>query len=115
MRLYMTKKERDELRSLQSTFLSILSDEHASAEGKRTASEQVFALSGALMSPLLPSGIVRNVLMIGFIAIGILAFLTPYKWLFLSFFVALAYSPRVVGELSVLSGRVQRINETSRQ
>ena len=115
MRFYMTKKEQDELRSLQSTFLSVLSDERASAEEKRTASEHVFALAGALMSPLLPTGVIRNALMFGFVAVGILAFLTPYKWLFLSFFVALAISPRVVGELSVLSGRKQRINATRTQ
>ena len=111
----MTTRERDEIRSLQSTFLSILDDEHASAEDKKTASEQLFILSGALLSPLFPSGIIRNVLMIGFVALSVLAFLTPYKWLFLSFLIALSFSPRVVGELSVLSGRMRRINENCRQ
>ncbi|MCY4654761.1 MAG: hypothetical protein OXC95_16555 [Dehalococcoidia bacterium] len=109
MRLYMTKKERDELVSLQSTFLSILNDEHASEEEKRAASQQVAALSGALLSPLLPIGIVRNVLMFMFFLIGIFAFLTPYTWLSLSFLPALVFSPRVMGELAYRSGRVQRV------
>ena len=60
MRLYLTRKERDELRSLQSSYLSILNDERASDEQKEIASEQVQTITGALLSPLFPTGIVRK-------------------------------------------------------
>ena len=84
---------------MQKSFQNILDDENSSVAEKQMARDQIAKLSGVLLSPLFPSGIVRIVLMIGLVALGFLAFLTPYEWLFWSFFVALAFSPRIMGEV----------------
>ena len=100
MRFYMSKKERDEIKGLIYSFEVILNDINSSTEEKQAAEYQIVSLSGILLSPLFPTGIFRNILMISFFALGFLAFLTPYEWLFWSFFIALAFSPRIVGELA---------------
>lgn len=99
MRIYMPTTERNALLEMQKTFQKVLHDDNASVAERQIASEQVARLSGLLVSPLLPSGIIRNVLMLGFVTLGFLAFLTPYEWLFWSFFIALAFSPRIMGEV----------------
>ena len=115
MRFYMSTKERDSLLELMKTFQNVVDDEGSTFKEKQIASEQITNLSGLLMSPLFPPGIVRNVLMIGFVALGFIAFLTPYEWLFWSFFIAPAFSPRIVGEVAHGSGRLARIMGTSKQ
>lgn len=95
----MPTTERNALLEMQKTFQKVLHDDNASVAERQIASEQVARLSGLLVSPLLPSGIIRNVLMLGFVTLGFLAFLTPYEWLFWSFFIALAFSPRIMGEV----------------
>lgn len=106
MRFYISKKERDEIKGLIENFEGILNDEISSAEEKQVAEDQIIKLSGILLSPLFPAGILRIVLMLSFFALGFLAFLTPYEWLFWSFFIALAFSPRIVGEMAFLRGRM---------
>ena len=102
----MSKKERDEIMGLIVNFESILNVENSSVEEKQEAKHQINKLSEVLLSPLFPEGIIRNVLMIGFFALGFLAFLTPHEWLFWSFFIALVFSPRIVGELAFRYGRM---------
>lgn len=63
------------------------------------------AVAGRLLSPWLPYGVWRKVAMLGFFALGWMAFVTPYEWLFWSFLVCLAFSPRVVGMTAVWAGR----------
>ena len=104
MRFYMPKKERDTLMRVLDLHQQILSAEGASAEDRERAEEQIAIISGMLVRPLFPTGFVRNVLMVGFVVIGILAFLSPYEWLFWSFFIALAFSPRIVGGLAFRCG-----------
>lgn len=101
----MSKKERDEIKGLIVNFEGILNDAKSSAEEKQVAEHQIEKLSGLLLSPLFPTGIIRNFFMIGLFALGFLAFLTPYEWLFWSFFISLAFSPRIVGELAFRYGR----------
>ena len=105
----MSKKERDELHKLMDYFDIILNNENSSVEAKEMAEYRKAEISGLLLSPLLPIGIVRNILMMGFFAIGVLAFLTPYEWLFWSFFVALAFSPRIMGEIFHGLGRIKGV------
>ena len=100
MRLYMSEKERDELFGLLGLNQKLLNCEDASAEDKQRAEDQIVIISGMLLSPLFPTGLARNVLMIGFFVLGVLAFITPYEWLFWSFFIGLAFSPRITGELA---------------
>lgn len=102
----MPKREREEFNGMMDSFQNILNDENSSTEDKQTAELQIAKFAGVLASPLFPTGIIRNVLMIVFFALGILAFLTPYEWLLWSFFIALAFSPRIVGELSFRYGRM---------
>ena len=108
MRLYIQKKDRDALVGAMGSFENILNDKSSSAEEKQTAELQIASISGALLSPLFPTGITRNVLMLGCFLLGFLAFLTPYEWLFWFFFIALTFSPRIVGELAYLGGCVAR-------
>ena len=70
----MSKKERDEIRGLIENFEVILNDEISSAEEKRVAEHQINKLSGMLLSPLLPAGIIRIVLMLGFLLLVFLRF-----------------------------------------
>ena len=102
----MSKKERDELLKLVDNFDYILNDDDSSAEEKEEAKYHKIRISGLLLSPLFPIGIIRNILMMGFFVIGFLAFLTPYEWLFWSFFIALAFSPRIVGEITHGLGKI---------
>ena len=102
----MSKKERDEIKGLIVSFELILNDENSTDEEKQVAEHHTVNLTGVLASPLFPTGIIRNVLMIGFFALGFFAFLTPYEWLFWSFFIALAFSPRIVGELAYKYGKM---------
>ena len=102
----MSKKERDELHKLMDGLDIILNNENSSEAVKEMAEYHKAAISGYLLSPLFPIGIIRNILMTGFFAIGFLAFLTPYEWLFWSFFIALAFSPRIVGKIIHVSGRI---------
>ena len=111
----MSTKERDALQEMMKTFQEIVDDGGSTLEEKQIASEQITRLSGRLASPLFPSGIVRIVLMLGFVGLGFLAFLTPYEWLFWSFLIALAFSPRIMGEVVHGSGRLTRILGTSKQ
>ena len=66
------------------------------------------AVAGRLLSPWLPYGVWRKVAMLGFFALGWMAFVTPYQWLFWSFLVCLAFSPRLMGMAAIWSGRWQR-------
>ena len=111
MRLYISKKSRDEVLGLMDSFQNVLNDKKSNAEEKEAAELQLASLAGVLISPLFPTGITRNVLMIGCFTLGFLAFLTPYEWLFWFFFIALVFSPRIVGELAYLTGRVWAGNQ----
>ena len=105
MRLYMSRQEKETLDACFALHNKFLNEEGISAEDKRRSEEQIALITGTLLSPLLPIGLVRKVLMFGFFALGVLAFLTPYEWLFWSFFIGLTFSPRIVGELAIRLGR----------
>ena len=100
VRLYLPRRHRDDLSRMLSFWQGVENEETASAEDKREAELQQAAIAGLLLSPILPTGLIRNILMFGFFVVGTLAFLTPYQWLFWSFFIALAFSPRIVGTVS---------------
>ena len=104
MRLYIPKQERDKLLAFLNLQQAILKDESLSSDLRQEAEDQMAIISGMLLSPLFPAGFLRNALMIGFCALGVLAFLTPYEWLFWSFFIGLTFSPRIVGEMAVRLG-----------
>ena len=106
MKFYLPKRERDDLIELMNSFQKILNDENSSAEEKQIAQLQISKIAGTLGSPLFPVGIIRNVLMVGFIALGFLSFYTPYKWLIWSFLIAVTFSPRIVAEVVHGLGRV---------
>ena len=105
MRLYMSKQEKETLDACLALHQKLLNEEGISAEDKRRSEEQVAMITGTLLSPLLPIGLVRKVLMIGFFTLGVLAFITPYEWLFWSFLIGLTFSPRIVGELAIRLGQ----------
>ena len=93
-------------------FQEVLNDENSSATQKKNAEMLIALYSGAVLSPLLPPGIIRTILMVLVFSLGFLAFLTPHEWLFWCFFLAFIFSPRVVGifayRLGEFMGRHQR-------
>ena len=114
MRLYLSRAKRDELEGLMVELGNALSDENLSAKERAKLEEHRAALAGLMLSPLFPTGIVRNVLMTGFVILGFLAFLTPHEWLFWSFFIAATFSPWIMGKLAHKLGRARRSISASR-
>ena len=114
MRLYVLKKDREVLDACIAASQLILSDVHATPEAREKAERVIAQGSGAIMSPLLPYGLTRNLLMLCFLALGMLGFFTSYGWLWLFFPAALLFSPRIVGELGILYGQAERKFERGR-
>ena len=87
--------------------LLVVNSDLTSPEEKQQSELEIAKIAGHLMSPLLPTGIVRNVLMVVCIIVGVTGLLSSYWWLCLFLPVPLAFSPRITGELSYLVGRFQ--------
>ena len=107
----MSKKERDKWNLMIKTWQMIKEDEFASEEAKQQADLDIATISGVLMSPLFPTGIIRNVLMFTFLGISVLAFYTPYEWLLWSVLIAGCFSPRIMGEVVFRLGRASARKE----
>lgn len=108
MRLYLTKREKQDLEAALDVHLYAIESENASQDQKEQSSLEIAKISGFLMSPLFPTGIIRNVLMATCLGLGIAGFFLPHWWLWLFFLVALMFSPKITGELSYLAGQVWR-------
>ena len=83
MKLYLPKKDREVLDACIAASKLVLSDTHSTPEIREQAEKVIIMASGTLLSPLLPSGLTRNLLMLCFFALGMLGFFTSYGWLWL--------------------------------
>ena len=107
MKLYMTKKQSDKLKTLQEKThrLMELTDTPEQEHELRLLDARI---SGALLSPLLPPGGLRVSLMLGLVAGGVLGCVYWSWWFAFAWLAAAVFSPRIVGEVALLAGRFAR-------
>ena len=108
MRFYLTKREKQDLDAAFDVHMYVVNSDYASQEQKEQSKLEIAKILGHSMSPLFPTGMTRNVLMAACMAFGIAGFFVSYWWLGLFIPVALAFSPRIAGELCYLAGQFQR-------
>ena len=112
MRLYLPKQERDELYRALHVLQSLNDLENTGAKDKQENDNLSAAIAGTLYSPLLPTGLFHNVLMFACFAVGTLAFLTTYRWLFCFYLIAMAFSPWIRGGVYFRTGQaVRRVHD----
>ena len=76
MRLYLSKQEQLELKNTLKEVTDALDDETLSLEDREELENHKASLSGALLSPILPTGMVRILIMLSCFVLGVSAFLT---------------------------------------
>ena len=103
MRLYMPKKESDELKALLEETDQLL-EFAQTAEEKEQLGLHITRISALLLSPLLPVGGLRISLMAGLIAGGVLGCVYWSWWSALAWPAAAMFSPWIVGETALLAG-----------
>ena len=64
--------------------------------------------AGKALSTWLPVDNVSKIFMLRFFLIGFLGFFTPYEWLVWSFLIAGIFSPRLMGEITLKLGQMNR-------
>ena len=108
MRLYLSKQEQLELKNTLKEVTDALDDETLSLEDREELENHKASLSGALLSPILPTGMVRILIMLSCFVLGVSAFYTDYEFLFWFLLIGCSFSPRLVGTIAFLFGRFQR-------
>ena len=103
MRLYMTKKESEELKTLLEETHQLI-ELAETTEQKQQLSLQAASISGLMLSPLLPPGGLRISLMVGLVAGGVLGCVYWSWWFAFAWLAAATFSPRIVGETAYLAG-----------
>jgi hypothetical protein len=104
----MDKKLNQQLKDLLEKLMNIRENEDLTQEEREKLDLDIARISGQLLSPWLPLGIMRKILMSVFILIGFLGFISQYQWLIYSFIIAGFFSPRVVGETAMMIGKASR-------
>lgn len=103
MRLYMSKKESEELKRLGDETRRCI--EYAeTAERKEELELLLTRIAGALLSPLLPHGWLRISLMVGLTAGGVLGCVYWSWWFAFAWLAAATFSPWIVGMTAYLAG-----------
>ena len=108
MKLYLSQQEQLELKNTLKEVTNALADESLSPEQRQELENHKASLSGALLSPILPTGKVRMFIMFSCFVLGISAFYTDYEFLVWFLIIGCSFSPRLVGEVAMLVGRFQR-------
>ena len=108
MKLYLSKQEQLELKNTLQEVTDALDDETLSLEDRQELENHKASLSGALLSPILPTGKVRMFIMFSCFVLGTSAFYTDYEFLVWFLLIGCSFSPRLVGEVAMLVGRFQR-------
>jgi hypothetical protein len=86
----------------------ILQDEALTCEQRKEFESHAALLSGTLMSGWLPYGIKRRLLMIGIILLGIYGILFENYGVFVWWLLLPAFSPRIVGEITIFYVQITR-------
>ena len=86
----------------------ILQDETLTSEQRKEFEAHAALLSGTIMSGWLPYGIKRRLLMAGIIILGIYGLFVENYQVFVWWLLLPAFSPRIVGEITLLYGQITR-------
>ena len=108
MKLHLSQQDQLELKNTLKEVTDALGDETLSLEDRQELENHKASLSGALLSPILPTGKVRMFIMFSCFVLGISAFYTDYEFLVWFLLIGCSFSPRLVGEVAMLFGRFQR-------
>ncbi|MCY4506703.1 MAG: hypothetical protein OXG35_07050 [Acidobacteria bacterium] len=103
MRLYMRKKESEELETLLRETHQLI-ELAETAEQKQQLDLYATSTSGLLLSPLLPRGGLRISLMVGLVAGGVLGCVYWSWWFAFAWLAAATFSPWIVGNTAYLAG-----------
>ena len=108
MKLHLSQQDQLELKNTLKEVTDALGDETLSLEDRQELENHKASLSGALLSPILPTGKVRMFIMFSCFVLGTSAFYTDYEFLVWFLIIGCSFSPRLVGEVAMLVGRFQR-------
>ena len=108
MKLYLSQQDQLELKNTLKEVTNALVDETLSPEERQELENHKASLSGALLSPILPTGKVRMFIMFSCFVLGTSAFYTDYEFLVWFLLIGCSFSPRLIGEIAVLLGRFTR-------
>ena len=108
MKLHLSQQDQLELKNTLKEVTDALGDETLSLEDRQELENHKASLSGALLSPILPTGKVRMFIMFSCFVLGTSAFYTDYEFLVWFLLIGCSFSPRLVGEVAMLVGRFQR-------
>ena len=86
----------------------ILQDETLTSEQRKEFEALAASLSGVLLSSWLPYGTSRRLLMVGIIILGIYGLFVENYQIFVWWLLLPAFSPRIVGEITLLYGQITR-------
>ena len=103
MRLYISKKQSEELKTLLDETYQLI-ECAKTAEQKDELNLLAAKISGTLLSPLLPPGGLRISLMVGLVAGGIVGCVYWSWWFAFAWPAAATFSPRIMGEAAFLAG-----------
>ncbi len=108
MKLYLSQQDQLELKNTLKEVTDALGDETLSLEDRQELENHKASLSGALLSPILPTGMIRMFIMFSCFVLGTSAFYTDYEFLVWFLLIGCSFSPRLIGEIAVLLGRFTR-------
>src|SRR4051812_45778659 len=97
MRLLMTSTQQSELRRVSEELRVELARTDLTPEQRAELVKQSYAVAGALMSPLLPVELPRQLLAALFVLVAFGGILQGEWWLLVFLAVAASFAPRIVG------------------
>ncbi|MBT6329469.1 MAG: hypothetical protein HOJ34_06765 [Kordiimonadaceae bacterium] len=104
----MTAESKEDVRKTLNAVHKMLQDETLTSEQRKEFEAQAALLSGTIMSGWLPYGIKRRLLMAGIIILGIYGLFVENYQVFVWWLLLPAFSPRIVGEITLFYGQITR-------
>jgi hypothetical protein len=104
----MTREEYEEAKRTLVDVQAALARPDLSDSDRQAMQIHAFKLAGLLMSPWIPFGAYRRFIMALLVLAGLVGFVNGQPWALVLWIVAAMFSPRIVGEVSYLRGRLSR-------
>jgi hypothetical protein len=101
----MTHEELEEVKKQSAEITRLLKEGNLTAEEKQKLETLQARLSGALLSPWLPFGWVRRLIMVVLFLVGAIGVTQGNTYFLFSWLLLLLFSPRLVGEVAYAFGR----------
>jgi hypothetical protein len=108
MRISLTKTEHADLQKTSEELRAALADPDLAPERRARLEQHLSEVTGALTSPLLPSGVGRKLMMLAAVVVALAGPALGEPWLLLLLVLAATFSPRIVGEALYFVGALQR-------